>query len=157
MGKLPLKAFQDLALNEIQHIVDVMREADVEENEELNNDSTIKRAPISTSQKSTKKESQQQQQQIVDENDIDKNNNTLKRTNEYENMTQNSDENNINQLKSDRIGIPSVPRVHMGAGFMKIFNQCPLEIHASYCWMNNETKGIWFSTDFTISLIFIFE
>ena len=38
-------------------------------------------------------------------------------------------------------GIPSVPRVHMGAGFMKIFNECPLEIHASSCWINNETRG----------------
>ena len=48
MSKLPLSAFENLALNEIQHIVDVMRDADVEENEdELNNDSTIKRTPKS--------------------------------------------------------------------------------------------------------------
>jgi hypothetical protein len=142
MVKLPLKAFQNLALNEIQHIVDVMREADVEENEDLNNDSTIKRAPKSKSQKSKKKE---QQQQATYENDIDTNNNTLKRTTDDENLTQNnSDDNSTLQCKSDRSGIPSVPRVHMGAGFMKIFNQCPLEIHASYCWVNNETKGICF-------------
>jgi len=140
MVKLPLKAFQNLALNEIQHIVDVMREADVEENEDLNNDSTIKRAPKSKSQKSKKKE-----QQATYENDIDTNNNTLKRPTHDENLTQNnSDDNSTLQLKSDRSGIPSVPRVHMGAGFMKIFNQCPLEIHASYCWVNNETKGICF-------------
>jgi len=141
MVKLPLKAFQNLALNEIQHIVDVMREADLEENEELNNDSTIKRAPKSKSQKSKKKE----QQAVVYENDIDTNNNTLKRTTDYENPTQNnSDDNSTLQSNSDRNGIPSVPRAHMGAGFMKIFNQCPLEIHASYCWVNNETKGIFF-------------
>jgi len=23
---------------------------------------------------------------------------------------------------------------------MKIFNECPLEIHASSCWINNETR-----------------
>jgi len=119
MAKLPLEAFQDLAINEIRHIVDVMREADDEENEES---STMKRAaPKSKSQKSKKKE-----QVVIDDNDIDTNNNTLKRTNE-------NNESN---------GIPSVPRVHMGAGFMKIFNQCPLEIHASYCWVNNDTKGM---------------
>ncbi len=150
MVKLPLTAFQNLALNEIQHIVDVMREADVEENEELNNESTIKRAPKSKSQKSKKKE-----QQTTYENDIDTNNNTLKRTNDYDTMSQNSDDNNTFQLKSDHSttsnGIPSVPRVHMGAGFMKIFNQCPLDIHASYCWSNNETKGIDFQ------LISLFE
>ncbi|CAF1426696.1 unnamed protein product [Didymodactylos carnosus] len=37
-------------------------------------------------------------------------------------------------------GIPSVPKVHMGACFMKIFNECPLEIHSSYCWINSETR-----------------
>ncbi len=137
MSKLPLSAFDDLALNEIKHIVDVMRDADVEENEELNNDSTIKRAPKSKSQKSKKKE----QQQAVYENDIDTNNNTLKRANDYENLSQNSVDNSTLSSKSDRSGIPSVPRVHMGAGFMKIFNECPLEIHASYCWINNETRG----------------
>jgi hypothetical protein len=119
MAQLPLKAFRDLAIDEIRHIVDVMREADDEENEELNNDSTIKRAPKS------KKEGQQT---LIDDNDIDTNNNTLKRMSNSENNESN--------------GIPSVPRVHMGAGFMKIFNQCPLEIHASYCWMNNDTKGM---------------
>ena len=104
MAQLPLKAFQNLALNEIQHIVDVMREADVEENEEISTDSTIKRAPKTNN---------------IDTN----NNNTLK----YENTSSSN-------------GIPSVPKVHMGAGFMKIFNQCPLDIHSSYCWINNETK-----------------
>ena len=137
MKKLPLSAFENLALNEIQHIVDVMREADVDEKEDVPNDSTIKRAPKS---KSKKKE----QAEPVYENDIDTNNNTLKRNNDYENISQTS-HNNTLQAKQDRSvstnGIPSVPRVHMGAGFMKIFNQCPLEIHASCCWINNETRG----------------
>ncbi len=139
MMQLPLKAFKNLALNEIRHIVDVMNEADDEENEDLNNDSTIKRAPKSKSQKSKKKE-----QQVMHENDIDNNNNsTLKRTTDGENNT----------LDKESNGIPSVPHVHMGAGFMKIFNQCPLEIHASYCWMNNDTKGIRFQL---ISLSFAY-
>ncbi len=144
MSKLPLSAFENLALNEIQHIVDVMREADVEENEDIPNDSTIKRTPKIKFKKSKKKE-----QQSTYENGIDTNNNTLKRNNDSENNTsQVSYENNTLQAKQDSStisssssGIPSVPRVHMGAGFMKIFNQCPLEIHSSYCWVNNETKG----------------
>jgi len=45
MTKLPINAFENLGLNKIQHIVYVMCEADVEENEDLTNDSTIKRAP----------------------------------------------------------------------------------------------------------------
>ncbi|CAF4535616.1 unnamed protein product, partial [Rotaria magnacalcarata] len=47
MKTLPLSAFENLALNEIQHIVDVMREADIEENDESPNNGTIKRAPES--------------------------------------------------------------------------------------------------------------
>jgi hypothetical protein len=144
MIKLPLSAFENLALNEIKHIVDVMRDADVEESEDSNNNNnTIKRAPHSKSKKSKKKE-----QQAIYENDIDTNNNTLKRTNDYENILQVAEkieEDNTLQSKQERStasnGIPSVPRVHMGAGFMKIFNQCPLEIHSSYCWMNSETRG----------------
>jgi len=117
-----------------------MRDADVEENEDSNNASTIKRTPHSKPPKSKKKE---QQQQPIYENDIDTNNNTLKRNNDYDNISQVSD-NNSTLKKTSTIssnGIPSVPGVHMGAGFMKIFNQCPLEIHASYCWINSETKG----------------
>jgi hypothetical protein len=115
-----------------------MREADVEENEILTDDSTIRRAPKLKSHKSKKKE-----QQLIYENDIDTNNNTLKRNNDYDNISQVSD-NNSTLKKTSTIssnGIPSVPGVHMGAGFMKIFNQCPLDIHASYCWINSETKG----------------
>jgi E3 ubiquitin-protein ligase DOA10 len=151
MAKLPLNAFENLALNEIQHIVDVMREADVEENEDIPNDSTIKRAPKSKFRKFKKKESQQP----VTENYIDTNNNTLKRNNDSENPSQSSYDNNTLQTKQDSStisstssGIPSVPRVHMGAGFMKIFNQCPLEIYSSYCWVNNETKGEFYSSNF---------
>ncbi len=105
-----------------------MRDADDEENDESNGSSTIKRAPKATSETSKKIE-EEQQQPVIDDNDTDTNNNTLKRT------TSDSETNESN-------GIPSVPQVHMGAGFMKIFNQCPLEIHASYCWMNNDTKGM---------------
>ena len=85
------------------------------------------------------------EQQNIYEN-IETNNNTLKRNNTKENSSKNDD--NTLKTKQDRTtmstlsnGIPSVPRVHMGAGFMKIFNECPLEIHASYCWINNETRG----------------
>ncbi|CAF1132541.1 unnamed protein product [Adineta steineri] len=136
MSKLPLSAFDDLALNEIKHIVDVMRDADVEENEdETNETNTIKRSPlpISLPTKSNKTKKKEQQQQTIHEN-IDTNNNTLKSK---------TDDNTL-KFKQDKTtlsnGIPSVPRVHMGAGFMKIFNECPLEIHASYCWINNETR-----------------
>lgn len=116
-----------------------MFDADVDDDDELNNGSTIKRAPTSNSKES---------QQTTDEHDIDTNNNTLERTIDLENS---NDNNNTLQVKSDHNGIPSVPRVHMGACFMKIFNQCPLELHASYCWVNSETRGIYFSIDFTIS------
>ncbi|CAF1409787.1 unnamed protein product [Adineta steineri] len=135
--KLPLHAFEKLALNEIQHIVEVMREADVEENEDITNGNTIKRAPKSKSKKSKTKE-----QPATLEHCIDTNNNTLKRTNDFDNISQNSD-NNSTLKKNSTIssnGIPSVPQVHMGACFMKLFNECPLQIHASYCWINNETK-----------------
>ncbi|CAF0992499.1 unnamed protein product [Adineta steineri] len=135
MSKLPLSAFDDLALNEIKHIVDVMRDADVEENEdETNETNTIKRSPlpISLPTKSNKTKKKEQQQTIHE--NIDTNNNTLKSK---------TDDNTL-KFKQDKTtlsnGIPSVPRVHMGAGFMKIFNECPLEIHASYCWINNETR-----------------
>ena len=142
MTKLPLNALANLALNEIQHIVEVMREADVEDNEEFASGNTIKREPVSTKKVNEQEES-------TYENPIDTNNNTLKRNNVDENsLPTSNDNNNTLLIKQDRSvsltsssGIPSVPRVHMGAGFMKIFNQCPLEIHASYCWTNNETKG----------------
>lgn len=105
MAQSPLKAYQNLALNEIQHIIDVMREAEVDDNDEP---TTIKRAPTTSSSTST----------LLDTN----NNNTLRR------------------MSSQSNSIPSVPKVHMGAGFMKIFNQCPLEIHSSTCWINHGTK-----------------
>jgi len=119
-SKLPLNAFDELTLNEIRHIIDVMRDADVEENED--NCQTIKRSPLeSTSTKKT----------------IDTNNNTLKRNGTTDTLKTKVQEKKIQNSTN---GIPSVPRVHMGAGFMKIFNQCPLEIHASSCWINNETR-----------------
>ena len=112
-----MSAFADLDLNEIQHIVDVMRDADIDENEEYDGQQTIKRQP--------------QQDESIYENDLDtNNNNTLKRS-----------PTTTDASKDQSKGIPSVPRVHMGAGFMKIFNQCPLEIHCSYCWIDQEAKG----------------
>ena len=73
MSKLPLSAFDDLALNEIKHIVDVMRDADVEENEdEITDTNTIKRSPLPTKPTKAKKK-----EQNIYEN-IDTNNNTLK-------------------------------------------------------------------------------
>jgi predicted nucleic acid-binding Zn-ribbon protein len=129
MSKLPLSAFDDLALNEIKHIVDVMRDADVDENEdEINDTNTIKRSPLPTKPTKNKKK-----EPNVSEN-IDTNNNTLK--SKIDDGTLKSKQNKSTLSN----GIPSVPRVHMGAGFMKIFNECPLEIHASSCWINNETR-----------------
>ena len=98
-----------------------MRDADDDENEESTN--TIKRAPVQT--KSKKKSTE----------NLDTNNNTLKYKTDDGTLKSKTEKNpNLSN------GIPSVPKVHMGAGFMKIFNQCPLEIHASYCWINNETR-----------------
>lgn len=124
-----------------------MREAENEEKEEISNNSTIKRAPKFKFPKSKKKEQQQQSSPTTTthDNDTDPNNNTLKRNTDFDNLSQSSDNSSSTLKKSSTMssnGIPSVPRVHMGAGFMKIFNQCPLEIHASYCWTNSETKGI---------------
>ncbi|CAF5030838.1 unnamed protein product, partial [Rotaria socialis] len=76
-------------------------------------------------------------QQITYEN-TDTNNNTLKSKNDDNTLKSKPDKSTMSTLSN---GIPSVPRVHMGAGFMKIFNECPLEIHASCCWINNETRG----------------
>jgi hypothetical protein len=136
MSKLPLSAFDDLALNEIKHIVDVMRDADVEETEDdLNeNTNTIKRSPLPISLPTKIHKTKKKEQQTMHEN-IDTNNNTLKSKNDDNTLKSKQDKTTLSN------GIPSVPRVHMGAGFMKIFNQCPLEIHASYCWINNETRG----------------
>lgn len=129
MTKLPLSAFDDLALNEIKHIVDVMRDADVDENEDEASDTgTIKRAPVPTKPAKAKKK-----EQNIYEN-IDTNNNTLKSKNDDGTLKSKQEKSTSTN------GIPSVPRVHMGAGFMKIFNECPLEIHASSCWINNETR-----------------
>ncbi|CAF1037295.1 unnamed protein product [Rotaria sordida] len=137
MSKLPLSAFDDLALNEIKHIVDVMRDADVEENEdELNDNNTIKRSPLPTSLPTKSNKTKKKDQQMIYEN-IDTNNNTLKSKNDDNTLKSKQDKTTMSTLSN---GIPSVPRVHMGAGFMKIFNECPLEIHASYCWINNETR-----------------
>ncbi|CAF0987042.1 unnamed protein product [Rotaria sordida] len=137
MSKLPLSAFDDLALNEIKHIVDVMRDADVEENEdELNDNNTIKRSPLPISLPAKSNKTKKKDQQMIYEN-IDTNNNTLKSKNDDNTLKSKQDKTTMSTLSN---GIPSVPRVHMGAGFMKIFNECPLEIHASYCWINNETR-----------------
>ncbi|CAF3358708.1 unnamed protein product [Rotaria sp. Silwood1] len=137
MSKLPLSAFDDLALNEIKHIVDVMRDADVEENEdELNDNNTIKRSPLPISVPTKSNKTKKKDQQTIYEN-TDTNNNTLKSKHDDNTLKSKQDKTIISTLSN---GIPSVPRVHMGAGFMKIFNQCPLEIHASYCWINNETR-----------------
>ena len=104
-----MSAFADLALNEIEHIVHVMHDADIDESEENDGQQTIKRQPTAP--------------EATYENSLDTNNN--------------------NTLKSSTTpkGIPSVPRVHMGAGFTKIFNQCPLEIYCSYCWTDDESRG----------------
>lgn len=115
-----MSAFADLTLNEIEHIVHVMmRDDDIDEDDESEDgQQTIKRQPTNESS--------------IYENDLDTNNNsTLKRTSSKD---QNNDRSTLVK------GIPQVPRVHMGAGFMKIFNQCPLDIHHSYCWIDPETE-----------------
>ncbi|CAF3751071.1 unnamed protein product [Rotaria socialis] len=137
MSKLPLSAFDDLALNEIKHIVDVMRDADVDENEdEVNDSNTIKRSPLPVPVPTKTSKIKKKDQQITYEN-TDTNNNTLKSKNDDNTLKSKQDKSTMSTLSN---GIPSVPRVHMGAGFMKIFNECPLEIHASCCWINNETR-----------------
>ena len=93
----------------------VMRQADdeEEEDEESSSISTIKRAPTVP--------------QRVYENLPDTNNNTLTGSKDWSLCQSN--------------GIPIVPSIPMGAGFTKIFNQCPLEVHASISWINSNTKG----------------
>jgi hypothetical protein len=106
-----------------------MRDADVDDNEdELPDTNTIKRSPLPIKPTKTKKK-----EQNIYEN-IDTNNNTLKSKNDDGTLKSKQEK------ATSSNGIPSVPRVHMGAGFMKIFNECPLEIHGSYCWINNETR-----------------
>lgn len=133
MKKLPLTAFENLTLIEIKHIVDVMREADIQEHEEVfDSCSTIKRV-------SQTKSNSTEQKEPAFNNSTDPNNNTLKDDPLYVNNS--TLKTRQERPSSSGHGIPSVPRVHMGAGFMKIFNQCPLEIHASSYWTNSETKG----------------
>ena len=109
MAKLPLSAFDDLVSNEIQHMLDVMRDADVEENkDEMNGTNTIKRSSLPSKPAKSKK----------------------KEENIYENVDTNDNRLKCKQKKSTPSnGIFSIPRVYMGAGFMKIFNRCPLESH----------------------------
>ena len=49
-------------------------------------------------------------------------------------------------------GLPPTPKVKMGAGLVKIFDQCPLVIHCACSWINPETKDqlILFGSDLGI-------
>nr|XP_042901373.1 mitogen-activated protein kinase kinase kinase kinase 5 isoform X3 [Parasteatoda tepidariorum] len=37
-------------------------------------------------------------------------------------------------------GLPPTPKVHMGACFSKVFNECPLRIHCTATWIHPETR-----------------
>jgi len=49
-------------------------------------------------------------------------------------------------------GLPPIPKVRMGAGLIKIFDQCPLVIHCASTWIHPETKDqiILFGSDLGI-------
>lgn len=105
-ARSPLKSLQKFTVEELQHMLKVMRQADDDEDDddESNNVSTIKRAPTAPIR--------------LYENIPDTNNNTLTRSKDW-----------------------STSSAFMGAGLTNIFDQCPLEIHASISWINNDTRG----------------
>lgn len=37
-------------------------------------------------------------------------------------------------------GLPPTPKVHMGAGLSKIFNECPLKVYSAASWIHPETR-----------------
>ena len=49
-------------------------------------------------------------------------------------------------------GLPPIPKVKMGAGLIKIFDQCPLVIHCASTWIHPDTKDqlILFASDLGI-------
>ncbi|EPY78882.1 mitogen-activated protein kinase kinase kinase kinase 2-like protein [Camelus ferus] len=44
------------------------------------------------------------------------------------------------QERSSCHGLPPTPKVHMGACFSKVFNGCPLQIHAAVTWIHPVTR-----------------
>ncbi|VDN41714.1 unnamed protein product [Dibothriocephalus latus] len=40
------------------------------------------------------------------------------------------------------IGLPPVPKVHMGACFSLIFEGCPLKVNATATWVNPSTNAL---------------
>ena len=80
--------------------------------------------------------------EAADDDDDEQTMSTIKRA-----PTSNSnylDTNNNSTLKrssSQSNTLPSVPKVHMGAGFMKIFNECPLKVHSSCLWIKTKPDG----------------
>lgn len=55
-------------------------------------------------------------------------------------------------LSSQFNGLPLIPKVKMGAGLVKIFDQCPLMIHCACTWINPDNKDqlILFGSDLGI-------
>ncbi|KAG9338937.1 hypothetical protein JZ751_024327 [Albula glossodonta] len=46
----------------------------------------------------------------------------------------------VEETRAECHGLPPTPKVHMGACFSKVFNGCPLKIHAAVTWVLPKTR-----------------